>query len=129
MADGIDYDGAEGVVRITLSGAFCVEDFRRAMDEVVRLRESVGPTHALWDVTELDFSRIDIEVLRRSSELRAGYAPRRGGERVAVLVAGPIEQSIMELYLDLAEDPDTLQRVFLDREAAELWCRTGESPA
>ena len=129
MTDGVDYDEAERVVRITLSGVFCIDDFRRAMDEVVRLRETVGPTHALWDVTDLDFSGIDIDVLRRSSQMRAGYAPRRGGERVAVLVAGPIEQSIMELYLDLAEDPRTPQRVFLDREAAEHWCRSGDGLA
>lgn len=125
MIDGVIYSEAERVVRVTLSGDFSVDDFRQAMGEVVRLRETVGPTHAVWDVTGLDFTQIDIDVLRRTSQARADFAPRRGGERVAVLVSGAIEQSIMKLFLDLSEDVETLQRVFLRRADAEHWCLTG----
>lgn len=125
MIDGVIYSEAEGVVRVTLSGDFSVDDFRQAMGEVVRLRETVGPTHAIWDVTGLDFTRIDIDILRRTSQARAAFAPRRGGERVAVLVSGAIEQSIMKLFLDLSEEVETSQRVFINRAEAEHWCLTG----
>lgn len=129
MIDGVIYSETEGVVRVTLSGELTVEDFSEAMAEVVRLRETVGPTHAIWDVTGLDFTKIDIDVLRRTSQARAGFAPRRANERVAILVSGTIEKSIMKLFLDLSEDVETSQRVFLSREEAELWCRTGAEPS
>ncbi len=129
MIDGVTYSEPDGLVRVTLSGDFAVDDFRQAMGEVVRIRQSVGPTHAIWDVTGLEFSQIDIDVLRRTSEARASFAPRRGSERVAVVVAGSIEQAIMKLFLDLSEDTETAQRVFTDPAAAEAWCLTGAEPA
>jgi hypothetical protein len=128
MIDGIDYSAAEGVVRITLSGDFAIEDFRQAMGEVVRIRQTLGPTHAIWDVTALEFSTIDIDVLRRISQARADFAPRRGVERLAVLTAGTVEQAIMRLFLDLSEDTQTSQRAFTDRGKAEAWCLTGADP-
>ncbi|MDF1793336.1 MAG: hypothetical protein P1U88_15590 [Thalassobaculaceae bacterium] len=128
MIDGIDHSADEGVVRVTLSGVFAVDDFRRAMTEVVRLREVKGPTHAIWDVTALDFSRIDIDVLRRTSDARTEFAPRRGDERVAVVASASVEKAIMELFLDLSEETRTSQRVFVNRAAAETWCLTGAVP-
>ena len=129
MIESVIYSEAQGVVRVTLSGDFSVDDFRQAMGEVVRIRQTVGPTHAIWDVTGLEFSQIDIDVLRRTSEARASFAPRRGTERVAVLVSGSIEQAIMKLFLDLSEDTETAQRVFTDPAAAEAWCLTGDDRA
>lgn len=129
MIDGIDYSEDEGVVRVTLSGVFAVDDFRRAMTEVVHLRETVGPVHAIWDVSSLDFSRIDIDVLRRTSDARSRFAPRRNGERVAVVVRASVEKAIVELFLDLSEEAETSQRAFLNRQDAEAWCLTGAEPA
>ena len=127
MIDAVIYSERERVVRVTLSGSFSVDDFGQAMGEVVRIRQTVGPTHAIWDVRALDFSQIDIHVLRQTSQVRAAFAPRREQERVAVIASGEIEQSIAKLFLDLSEDPATAQRVFTDRAAAERWCLTGEA--
>ena len=125
MIDSLIYSEAEGMVRVTLSGDLDVEDFREAMGEVVRIRATVGPTHSVWDVTALDFTGIDIGVLRSLSHARASFAPRGRGERVAIVVPGTIEQSIMKLFLDLSEEIENQQRVFTNRADAERWCLTG----
>lgn len=107
-----------------------MDDFGQAMGEVVHIRQTVGPTHAIWDVTALDFSRIDLHVLRQTSQVRAAFTPRRVQERVAVIASGEIESSLMKLFLDLSEDPGTCQRVFTARAEAESWCLTGtDAPA
>lgn len=129
MIDRIAYSEAEGVIRVSLCGDLAVEDFREAMSEVVRIRETVGPTHAIWDLAAVDFTRIDIDVLRSISQARASFSPRRRSERVAVIVSGTIEQSIVKLFYDLSEDSQTPQRVFTDRADAERWCLTGREPA
>lgn len=125
MLDSVTHDVDAGLIRVRIVGTFVVDDYRAAMVDVSRLRGIAPQVHSIWDLSDVDFSEVDIELIRGLSSARLDFMAQRQDVKIAVIVPGLVEKAMIKLFFDLAESPGTLQRVFTDLGEAQAWCREG----
>ena len=79
-------------------------------------------TNVIWDLLRVEFSTITIDLLRELREVRGVYADKRLGSRVAVIVPGTMEKSLISLASDVFELPDGHIKLVHTYADAEAWC-------
>lgn len=127
MPVAIDYDERLKLIRIELSGAFSANDYKAALLTIGGGTYPVD-AHSVWDVRDLDFSTVDWETIKAMKSVREEASPRRPTTRSAAVVDGPVERSLIKLFLEISADDRPTPRIYYTVSDAEHWCLTGTEP-
>jgi hypothetical protein len=120
MLHGVEYEPDKQLVRVRMRGEFSVADYREAVSRI--WAGEFPPVVQLWDLRELDYSTIDLQVMEQVRSARDGIAPPRSGSRSAVVVEAYVQKMVVSLFVAADAGSGRVLEVFTDMGAAEAWC-------
>jgi hypothetical protein len=103
-----------------VTGKFTSDEIIRTFDEFYNSKYTLN---ILWDLSESDFSELDINHLRRIISAAKEYAHLRVGGRTALYTTLPLGFGLARMYESLSEANQVpiLNRVFRDIHEAMAW--------
>lgn len=116
----IEYDNEMNLLRISASEQFDLNSLHETMDKIVNSSDYPPTVTTIWDLCELDFTKIEKHVERQVTLARKKY-PQRKGAKIAYVVSNQLGFGMMRMLETLIEDEETDQKVFYDYSEAEKW--------
>ena len=122
MTIALKYDKDTDILRITTGEVFTAPEFESSLNEILDSDNFPPDIKTIWDLTRLDFSKIDsnfetslIQILREN--------PRRENALTAIVVASDIGFGMSRMFQTLSTQKDLPQRfsIFSNLIAAEEW--------
>ena len=125
----LNYDRATGILRATATGVLdfdresCMQEFIRAMLEIVGGREYHPAVPTIWDLRQLDFSRTNREQEERLVGIRERF-PLRKDARLAYVVGDDFAFGMVRMLDTLMDEQPERSNIFYDYQQAEHWLLT-----
>jgi RNAse (barnase) inhibitor barstar len=124
MSFDIRFDEKKNILVVTLKGDFTIADFQNAMKQITQSNQYPPDTDALWDLREMDFTRVDTIYWRGIISIRKQHR-ERGTARIAHIVKGDFAFGMLRMYQIYSElDPNGLRQkieIFKSISEGEKW--------
>ena len=121
MAIEFTYDQQLKIIMTRVHGYLCIEDLNNFMSEVLSSEDIPSDANTLWDITEMEFDNIDIQLQEKIIAMRKKYDTQRGNAKIAIVSNYALGDIIVKLFLELAKDISLNVNAFKTREQAMLW--------
>ena len=121
MAINFKYDSVENILLIRAIGEINIEEYTNFMK--LELPSSGIPinTNAIWDLSEMDFSVLDIELEREIIKVREQVDKDRQGTKVALVSDYELGEPMLKMFLILSKSLSQEIRVIKTIEEAREW--------
>jgi len=121
MAINFKYDSVENILLIRAVGEINIEEYTNFMK--LELPSSGIPinTNAIWDLSEMDFSVLDIELEREIIKVREQVDKDRQGTKVALVSDYELGEPMLKMFLILSKSLSQEIRVIKTIEEAREW--------
>lgn len=118
------YDACVDIIRGSMVGVVQLDEIREAFSDIVSSTCFAPDTDTIWDLRNLDFSRVDLAAQRELYEVRKTFDAERGQCMVALVVPDKVEMMIARLFAEVGHDLSHNLEIFLDEGSAEHWIVT-----
>ena len=121
MAINFEYDIDQNFLLIKVVGEIKVEDYSSLMKVELPSRNIPIDTNAIWDLSEMDFSVIDIELERQINKVREQIDERRQDTKVALVSDYDLGEPILKMFLIISQHLSQEIRVIKTVKEAREW--------
>jgi len=121
MSVSTEYDSANKILIVKVVGEITAEQHEKYMSEIIHSEKIPSETNALWDLTEMDFSLVDIELEREIAKTREQLNEKRGAAKVALVSSYDLGEPLLKLFTILTRHLDQKIEIFKTREGAIAW--------
>lgn len=122
-------DASCEIIRGAMIGNVTIEELKETFYEIVSSPGFAADTDTIWDLRELDFTRVDLAAQRELYEFRKQIDADRGRCKVALVVPDKVEMMIARLFAEIGHDLSHDLEMFLDEKSAEQWILQGRRRA
>lgn len=120
----LDYDPQESFVRALVTGAVTMDDFRAGLEQLLKSDTIPSKAPILYDMRQVDPSKLHFPEAIGLMTFRRSVDKKRGGTKVAFLVASDAVYGTVRLWQAVAEDEPELTstyNIFRDEAEAIAW--------
>ena len=121
MAIELAYDKKLQTIMARVHGRLKVEDIEKSMHMVLTSSDIPSDANTLWDITEMEFESVDLELQQQIVEMRKKFDIQRGKAKIALVSNYPLGEVIVKLFLVLMEEISQDVKAFETREQAIHW--------
>jgi len=121
MAINFEYDRDQRILLLKVIGEIKVEDYSNLMKIELPSRNIPIDTNAIWDLSEMDFSVIDIELERQINKVREQIDERRQDTKVALVSDYDLGEPILKMFLIISQHLSQEIRVIKTVKKAREW--------
>jgi len=121
------YDRDKRLVFVRMTGFFDLDRYENVLRWLTQSGEVPSDTPAIWDMTDMDFSDMDLAKIEKIRGIRAPYTGLRSATRIAMMVPQQIDAILTKLILEQLIGDSSLHRIVRSRQEAETWCLMGMS--
>jgi hypothetical protein len=116
----IRYDSEQGILHGVVTNPLLFEEATTAMAQLTTSDEYPPSIRTLWDLRELDFEKIDRELIERVVDMRKAFA-KRGPAKTALVVDHDLGFGMTRMYEILSDEMSPNVMVFRDYEEGKVW--------
>ncbi|MCW8924224.1 MAG: hypothetical protein OQK69_11445 [Gammaproteobacteria bacterium] len=121
MAIELRYDQQFKYLLAQVNGYLSFEDVQNFMVLVLTSDEIPSDADTLWDITNMEFDNIDLDLQTKIIEMRKKFDDQRGNAKIAIVSDYQLGEVLVKLFLVLTEDIKQDVNAFKTREEAMLW--------
>ena len=121
MSVSINYDNENNFLVVKVVGEITAEQHEACMSEIIASDNIPSHANALWDLTEMDFSLVDIELERQIAKTREQMNKDRGSAKVALVSSYDLGEPLLKLFKILTQHLDQQMKIFKTMENAKDW--------
>lgn len=114
------YNQNNDVLYGSIEGQLTFDEFKLMLEQVVESSEFRPDVKTLWDLRNLDFSKVDENFERQILQIRRSF-PERGNAKIALVSENNLAYRITRIYMILSEHLPQNVKVFSDYMAGEEW--------
>lgn len=124
MSISFEYDRDQHVLLIKVVGEVKVEDYSNLMNVELPSKDIPIDTNAIWDLSEMDFSTLDIVRERKINEVREQLDDKRKGTKIALVSNYDLGEPVLKMFLIISQHLSQELRVVRTIEKAREWLRS-----
>ena len=124
MSISFEYDRDQHVLLIKVVGEVKVEDYSNLMNVELPSKDIPIDTNAIWDLSEMDFSTLDIIRERKINEVREQLDDKRKGTKIALVSNYDLGEPVLKMFLIISQHLSQELRVVRTIEKAREWLRS-----
>ena len=117
----LTYDKQLDFLLAQVRGYLSFEDVQGFMTKVISSEDIPSEANTVWDVTEMEFDNIDIDLQMKVIEMRKKFNAHRGDAKIAIVSDYKLGEVMVKLFLILAKELSQDVNSFKNREEAMLW--------
>lgn len=121
MAIELTYDKQHQYITARVHGYLSIEDIQNFMNEVLSSEEMPSDANTLWDITQMEFDNIDLDLQTKIVELRKKFNIERGNAKIAIVSNYQLGDILVKLFLVLMEEVSQEVKAFRNSEQAISW--------
>ena len=121
MSVSTEYDSVNKILIVKVVGEITAKQHAECMSEIINSDEIPSETNALWDLTEMDFSLVDIELEREIARTRELLNEERGSAKVALVSCYDLGEPLLKMFKILTRHLDQELKIFRTRQEAIDW--------
>lgn len=121
MAITFEYDGDKKVIMIKIVGEITAEEYSNLMNVELPSKGVSIDANAIWDLSELDFSVVDIVLERKIVKVREQLDEKRKGVKVALVSNYDLGEPVLKMFLIISQHLSQELRVVRTMEEAKEW--------
>jgi len=121
MAIELTYDEPLQILTARVHGYLSIEDIQNFMSEILISEDIPSDANTLWDITEMKFDNIDIDLQTKIVEIRKKFNIQRGNAKIAIVSDYLLGEPLVKLFLVLMKDISQEVKAFKTREEAMDW--------
>ncbi len=121
MPINFHYDPQIKVLMAKFEGLISLPEMRDALMQVVSASDIPSHANALWDVSDMEFNNITIDLQREVIEMRRQHATRRQPAKIAILCTYTLAEPLLKMYTILCKELGEDARVFMHQSEALEW--------
>jgi hypothetical protein len=121
MAIKFEYDSDQKILLIKVIGEIKVEDYSNLMKVELPSRNIPIDTNAIWDLSEMDFSVLDIELEREINKVREKIDEKRQGTKIALVSDYDLGEPILKMFLIISQHLSQEIKMIKTVEKAKEW--------
>ena len=96
------FDADRNLVLMQISGAISVDELVAEYDAIIEHKDFRPNMHAVWDLSDLDLTRIPVSDIRSLQRQLRQYVDRRGDDYKAALVTKrAADYALMRIYISI----------------------------
>ncbi len=123
MPISLDYDNQSQLLVVNATGTLDLKQMEEALLEVVHSDSIPSSTNALWDVSEMEFNNITLELQQDLVAMRKNFDDVRGHAKIAILCEYALAEPLVKMYSILSQELSQETRVFNNRDEALNWLK------
>lgn len=127
MAINFTYDNEHQVITAQVHGDLLSEDIERVMGEVLSSKEIPSNANTLWDLTEMNFDTVDLELQQKIVKMRTKFDLQRGDAKIAIVSNYPLGDVLVKLFLILMEEISQEVSSFKTKDDAMEWFQSSQT--
>ena len=117
----LTYDKQLKFLLARVHGYLSFEDIQDFMSEVLSSEDIPSDANTLWDITEMEFDNIDLDLQTKIVEMRKKFNLQRGDAKIAIVSDYQLGEVLVKLFLVLMEEISQDVSSFKTRGEAMLW--------
>ena len=117
----LKYDENLKILVILVKGIIVLRDVEDAMKELFSSKEYPSNINTLWDVRELEYSEVDLKLIKSVVTLHEKYNNERENAKIAILSNYALAAPLIKLYIILTRGLKQTNRAFTNIDEAILW--------
>jgi len=121
MAIELTYDEPLQILTARVHGYLSIEDIQNFMSEILASEDIPSDANTIWDITEMEFDNIDIDLQTKIVEMRKKFNIQRGNAKIAIVSDYQLGDILVKLFLVLMKDISQEVKAFKTREEAMGW--------
>jgi len=121
MAIELTYDETLQILMARVHGYLSFEDIQAFMSKVLSSEQIPSDANTIWDITEMEFDNIDIDLQTKIVEMRKKFNIQRGNAKIAIVSDYQLGDILVKLFLVLMKDISQEVKAFKTREEAMGW--------
>jgi len=121
MAINFEYNSKQNFLLVKVVGEIKVEDYSNLMNIELPSKNVSIDTNAIWDLSEMDFSVLDIELEREINKEREKIDEKRQGTKIALVSDYDLGEPILKLFLIISQHLSQEIRVMKTIKQAREW--------
>ena len=121
MAIEIAYDKQFEFLLARVHGYLSFEDIQDFMTQVLSSEDIPSDANTLWDITEMEFDNIDLDLQTKIVGMRKKFNIQRGNAKIAIVSDYQLGEVLVKLFLILMEEISQDVSSFKTRDEAMLW--------
>ena len=121
MAIELTYDEPLRILTARVHGYLSLEDIQDFMGKVLSSEQIPSDANTIWDITEMEFDNIDIDLQTKIVEMRKKFNIQRGNAKIAIVSDYQLGDILVKLFLVLMKDISQEVKAFKTREEAMGW--------
>ena len=121
MPIDFEYDKQAKLLNVKLTGVVSLDEMEQAMKQMLSADEIPSDTNALWDLRDMSFNNITLELQQSLIEIRKQFDKKRGNARIAILSDYELANPLIKMYTILSKDLSQVTRVFMLEDEARAW--------
>ena len=121
MAINYDYDSDNKILLIKVIGEIKVEDYSNLMNIELPTNGIPIDTNAIWDLSDLDFSVVDLELEKKLNKVREQIDKKRQGTKIALVSDYDLGEPILKMFLIISQHLSQELRIIKTVEEAREW--------
>lgn len=121
MAITFEYDSGQKILLVKVIGEVKVEDYSNLMNVELPSKGVPIDTNAIWDLSEMDFSVLDIELERKIVKVREQIDDKRQGTKIALVSDYDLGEPILKMFLIISQHLSQEIKMIKTVEKAREW--------
>jgi len=126
MSADLRYDREKNILHIVLHGSVTLDEFADVLETITHTEEYPPDVPAIWDLSALDTSDLDISMIELLNDIRKRF-PERGLTKLAIVASSELTFGLSRMYEAFSADLPQMLRVFKDTGSAELWLQEADA--
>jgi len=121
MAINYEYDSDNKILLIKVIGEIKVEDYSNLMNIELPSNGIPIDTNAIWDLSDMDFSVVDLELEKKLNKVREQIDKKRQGTKIALVSDYDLGEPILKMFLIISQHLSQELRIIKTVEKAREW--------
>ena len=114
------YNQNKDVLYGSIEGQLTIDEFKLMLEQVVESKEFRPDVKTLWDLRNLDFTKIDASFERQLIQIRRSF-PERSNAKIALVSENELGFALSRMYQILSDVLPQNVKVFRDVIDGENW--------
>jgi len=121
MSIKFEYDSEQKILIVKAIGEITVEEYSNLMNVELPLKGIPIDVNAIWDLSEMDFSVLDIALERKINEVREQLDEKRKGTKIALVSDYDLGEPVLKMFLIISQHLSQEVRVVKSMRKAKEW--------
>jgi len=121
MAINYEYDSDNKILLIRVIGEIKVDDYSNLMKIELPSNGIPIDTNAIWDLSDMDFSIVDLELEKKLNKVREQIDKKRQGTKIALVSDYDLGEPILKMFLIISQHLSQELRIIKTVEKAREW--------